>query len=237
MERERPRGENRAQQRCGESGRRDRAHAAALSPAGASVRTAAAPRRVPRLLPCRRGPRAAHQAPGRPGLSPLAHRGRSGRDGCRGERDIRERLGRARPRAGLGSQGCRNSDAPSPNCAPSTSIPTFPCASPASCVCSPAWTPSPKPPPTTAPPSSSPRTCTTTRRSASWSASWIRIASENLVEAMEELDRRLCALAPDAPEQSAPHSPPIPSGHSPRHRLLRCRQLAAATDRERFWTK
>lgn len=37
------------------------------------------------------------------------------------------------------------------------------------------------------------------------------IASERLVEAMERLDETLCALAPDAPSKSAPHSPPSPS--------------------------
>lgn len=37
------------------------------------------------------------------------------------------------------------------------------------------------------------------------------IASERLVEAMERLDEKLCALAPDAPSKSAPHSPPSPS--------------------------
>lgn len=42
-----------------------------------------------------------------------------------------------------------------------------------------------------------------------------RISSENLVEAMEELDRRLDALTPDAPERERRPSPRIPSRHSP----------------------
>lgn len=61
-----------------------------------------------------------------------------------------------------------------------------------------------------------------------------RISSENLVEAMEELGRRLDALTPDAPRAGAggPRRG-FPRGTRPRHRLLRHRQLAAAPNRPR----
>ena len=42
-----------------------------------------------------------------------------------------------------------------------------------------------------------------------------RISSENLVEAMEELDRRLGALTPDAPEGERAALAEIPSRHLP----------------------
>ena len=60
------------------------------------------------------------------------------------------------------------------------------------------------------------------------------IASERLVEAMERLDETLCALAPDAPEQErATLAAESLRDACPRHRLLRCRQLAAPRHRPR----
>ena len=60
------------------------------------------------------------------------------------------------------------------------------------------------------------------------------IASERLVEAMERLDEKLCALAPDAPEQErATLAAESLESACPRHRLLRCRQLAAPRHRPR----
>ena len=113
------------------------------------------------------------------------------------------------------SSTCKSSGAPSPSCARSTSTPTCPCASPASCACSPAWTPSPTPELPTAPLSSSPGTCTTTRRSASWSAWWSAFQARTSWKPWKSSIAGWALLRPMPPNGSGRPSPRIPSRRSP----------------------
>ena len=153
----------------------------------------------------------------------------------RGKRDTRERLGRARPRTGLGDRASaraaahhRRAARGAPRPRPARALRPHPAHALRR------GHPRRRPSWPTAPLSSSPGTCTTTRRSASWSAWWNAFQARTSWKPWKSSIAGWTLLRPMPPSGSGRPSPRhFPRGTRPRHRLLRRRQLAAAPNRPR----